>query len=390
LCYNKTTMPFDFDALVDRTGTWATRWDKYAGRDVIPLWVADTDFRAPAPVLDAMRARLAHGVLGYSTPPGELREVIAARMLGRHAWRIDPDWIVFLPGVVPGIHLAARHLVGPGDHVLLPVPLYHHFVQALRKAPRAYTEVPLVLSGGRWVFDEERLAASVRRETRMLYLCNPQNPGGTIFTRAELERLADFAARHDLLVCSDEIHSDIVLDRGKEHVPIASLSPDASRRTITLNSPNKAFNFPAAGCAWAIIEEEALRRAFSADHHATLHDASVLGYVGALSAYRECDDWLRAQLEYLAGNRDWVEREVAAMPGLSMAHVEATYLAWIDCSGLATSDVHALFLEHGVALSPGSQFGADRFVRLNFGTQRARLALALERMASAVSSTRSR
>jgi cysteine-S-conjugate beta-lyase len=230
----------------------------------------------------------------------------------------------------------------------------------------------------------------VRSETRLLYLCNPQNPGGTIFTRSELERLADFAARHDLLVCSDEIHSDILLEPGKPHVPIASLSAEASRRTVTLNSPNKAFNFPGAGCAWAIIEDEALRAAFSADHHATLHDASIFGYIGALSAYRECDGWLAAQLHYLRGNRDLVEQKVAAMPGLAMAHVEATYLAWIDCSGLAVQDPHAFFLEHGVALSPGAQFGADQFVRLNFGTQRARLAGALERMASAVSSTRSR
>ena len=383
-------MQFDFDAAVDRTGTWATRWDKYAGRDVIPLWVADTDFRVPSAVLEAMRERLAHGVLGYSTAPNDLREVIAARLSERHGWRIDPAWIVFLPGVVPGIHLAARYLVKPGDHVLVPVPLYHHFVQALRKAPRAYSEVPLVLSGGRWVLDEDRLAASVRNDTRMLYLCNPQNPGGTILTRAELERLADFAARHDLLVCSDEIHSEILLDPGKPHVPIASLSPEMSRRTITLNSPNKAFNFPGAGCAWAIIEDAALRGAFSADHHATLHDASVFGYIGALSAYRECDDWLAAQLQYLRGNRDLVEQRVAALAGLSMAHVEATYLAWIDCSGLAAPDPHAFFLEQGVALSPGAQFGADRFVRLNFGTQRARLAAALDRMASAVSSTRSR
>jgi cysteine-S-conjugate beta-lyase len=383
-------MKFDFDAPVDRAGTWAARWDKYAGSDVIPLWVADTDFRAPSPVLEAMHARIDHGVLGYTTPPDELREAIAGRMQRLHGWRIDPRWIVFLPGVVPGIHLAARHLVEAHEHVLVPVPLYHHFVQALRKAPRAYTEVPLVLAGGRWVFDEERLAASVLSGTRLLYLCNPQNPGGTVFTRAELERLAVFAARHGLLICSDEIHSDILLEPGRPHVPIASIAPEVSRRTVTLNSPNKAFNFPGAGCAWAIIEDEALRSAFARDHHATIHDPSVLGYVGALSAYRECDDWLAAQLAYLRGNRDLVERAIARMPGLSMAHVEATYLAWIDCSGLATHDAHALFLTHGVALSPGAQFGADRFVRLNFGTQRARLATALERMASAVSSTRSR
>lgn len=383
-------MKDDFDTPIDRAGTWSARWEKYAGSDVIPLWVADTDFRAPPAVLEAMQARLAHGVLGYTTPPEELREAIAARMWRLHGWRIEPDWIVFLPGVVPGIHLAARHLVPADGHVLVPTPIYHHFAKAVQRAPRAYSDIPLELAGGRWVFDEETLAAKVRRETRLLYLCNPQNPGGTIFTHAELERLADFAARHDLVICSDEIHSDILLDPGKPHVPIASLSPEVSRRSVTLNSPNKAFNFPAAGCAWAIIEDETLRGAFASDHHATVHDPSVFGHIGALLAYRECEAWLAAQLDYLRGNRDLVERAVAGMPGLSMAHVEATYLAWIDCSGLAVEDAHALFLAHGVALSSGAQFGAAGFVRLNFGTQRARLVTALERMASAVSSTRAR
>ncbi len=366
------------------------RWEKYAGRDVLPLWVADTDFRAAPAVLDAMRARLEHGVLGYTVPPDELREEIAARAWRRHRWRIDPGWIVFLPGVVPGIHLAARNLVGEGGHILVPTPVYHHFSQAARKARRAASDVPLVLEGGRWVFDEAALAASVRAETRLLYLCNPQNPGGTIFTRAELERLASFAERHDLVVCSDEIHSELLLDPGKAHVPIASLAPEVSRRTVTLDSPNKAFNFPGAGCAWAIIEDERLRAAFEADHHATVHGPSVLGYVGALAAYRHCDDWLAAQLRYLAANRDLVEQAIGGMQPLSMAHVEATYLAWIDCSRLGLHDPQELFLAHGVALSPGAQFGAPGFVRLNFGTQRVRLRSALERMASAVSSTRAR
>ena len=383
-------MQFDFDTPVNRSRTWSLRWDKYAGRDVIPLWVADTDFRAPPAVLEAMRKRPEHGVLGYTSAPEELRQVIVERMARLHGWRIEPNWLVFLPGVVPGLHLAARRLVQAGGHLLVPTPIYHHFKRAAELAPCEHTDVPLVLSGGRWVFDEECLAASVRPESRLLYLCNPQNPGGTIFTRAELERLADFALRHDLVICSDEIHSDILLDPGKPHVPIASLSPGISRRTVTLNSPNKAFNFPGAGCAWAIVEDEALRRAFSRDHHATVHDASVFGYIGAIAAYRDSDDWLAAQLDYLRANSDLVESSVTRMDGLAMAHVEATYLAWIDCSGLPVADAHALFLEHGVALSPGAQFGAPRFVRLNFGTQRARLAAALERMASAVSSTRAR
>jgi putative C-S lyase len=383
-------MQFDFDAPVDRAGTWSSRWERYAGRDVIPLWVADTDFRAPPCVLEALAGRLRHGVLGYTTAPQELREAIVERMQRLYRWRVEPDWIVFLPGVVPGLHLAARHLLPADGHALVPTPIYHHFKRAVELAPRAHTHVPLALHAGRWVFDEDRLAAAVRPETRLLFLCNPQNPGGTIFTRDELARLAGLAGRHGLVICSDEIHADLLLDEGKPHVPIASLSPEVSRRTVTLASPNKTFNFPGAGCAWAIVEDAALRRAFSSDHHATVHDASLFGYLAALAAYRGGDAWLAAQLEYLRANRDLVERAVAGMRGLSMAHVEATYLAWIDASGLGVKDAAAHFLAHGVALSPGEQFGAPGYVRLNFGTQRARLEEALARMDSAVSSTRAR
>jgi len=373
---------WDFDEVIERRGSWSTRWERY-GADVIPLWVADTDFRAPPAVLEAMQRRVAHGVFGYSAPPEALRAAVLERLQRLYGWRVEPEWLVFIPGVVPGLHLAARHLVRPEEHVLVPRPVYHHLRRAPELAPRAFTEVPLVLSAGRWVWDEDALAAAVRPQSRLLMLCNPQNPGGTIFTRAELERLAAFAGKHGLLICSDEIHADLLLDTGKPHVPIASLSPETCRRTVTLISPNKAFGFPGAGCAVAVIEDPALRRAFTADHHATVHDATVFGYEAALAAYRECGAWLEAQLAYLRANRDLVERCIAALPALKLAHVEATYLAWIDASGLGVADPHAHFLRHGVALSPGSQFGDARFVRLNFGTQKARLAEALKRISSA-------
>jgi len=373
-------MNIDFDAPVDRSGTWSLRWDRYPGRDVIPLWVADTDFRAPPVVIEAFREWLEHGVFGYTHPPEELREAIVERMARLYGWKVDGDWIVFLPGVVPGLHLAARRLARADEHALVPVPIYHHFKRAVELAPRAHDDVPLVLEGGRWVFDEERLATLVRANTRLLYLCNPQNPGGTIFSRAELARLAKFAERHDLVICSDEIHADLILDTGKVHVPIASLAPEISRRTVTLMSPNKTFNFPAAGCAYAIIEDDAMRRTFSVDLHATVHDASLFGYIAALAAYRGADEWLTAQLDYLRANRELVETTVSATPGLAMAHVEATYLAWIDASALGLADPQAHLLKYGVALSPGAQFGAPGFVRLNFGTQRARLVEALTRM----------
>jgi putative C-S lyase len=369
-------MSFDFDISVERAGTWSTRWERHAGRDVIPLWVADTDFRAAPAILEALSARVAHGVFGYSTPPHELRAAIAERMQRLYRWRVDPGWIVFLPGVVPGLHLAARQLVPAGGHALIPRPVYHHFKRAMELAPREFTEIALVLEHGRWVFDRDAFRASLRKNTRAFFLCNPQNPGGTVFRRQELEELA--ALSRDLLIVSDEIHCDLILDRGLRHVPIASLAPEVSRRTVTLMSANKSFNIPAAGCGWAIIEDAALRKAFSGEVAAhVIGSPSVFGLAATLAALRHGDDWLAAQLDYLRGNRDLVESTI----GLPMAHVEATYLAWIDCSTIP--DAADLFLRNGVAVYPGAQFGDPRFVRLNFGTQRRTLQQALKRITSA-------
>lgn len=354
------------------------RWQRYAGQDVIPLWVADTDFRAPPEVLAALEERARHGVLGYTNAPEELRAAIVDNLRSRHGWRVEPSWIVFLPGVVPGLHTAARRLAAPDEHVLVPTPVYQHFKRAVELAPRAHTDVPLVLQGRRWVLD---LDVVRRTPARLAYLCNPQNPGGTMFTRDELLQFAE--ATRDAVIVSDEIHCDLALELGKRHVPIASLSPEISRRTVTLMSANKTFNFPAAGCAWVVAEDARLREqmAFDVRSH-VLPSPSVFGYVATLAALRHGAAWLEAELDYLRANRDLVE---ACLP-LPQARVEATYLAWIDCSGLAVADPSEHFLRHGVALSPGAQFGAPRFVRLNFGTQRARLEQALERMRSALAS----
>ncbi|HEV8109910.1 MAG TPA: aminotransferase class I/II-fold pyridoxal phosphate-dependent enzyme, partial [Burkholderiales bacterium] len=310
--------------------------------------------------------------------PPALTEAICERLERRYAWRVQPSWVVYLSGVVPGLHLAARKLVPPDGHVLVPRPVYQHLRRAAELAPRRFTEIALVLDRGRWVFDPQDL----RKDADLFFLCNPQNPGGTVFRRGELERLA--AASGRAIIVSDEIHCDLVLDQDLRHVPIASLSPEVSRRTVTLMSASKTFNFPAAGCAWAIIEDDRLRRAFAADIAAhVLHSPSVFGYDATLAAFRGGDAWLAAQLEYLRGNRDLVERAMPAA-GLPTAHVEATYLAWIDACSLEAKDAYQLFLDAGVALSPGPQFGGSAaFVRLNFATQRARLAEALARMRAA-------
>ena len=373
-------MTFDFDTPVDRAGTWSTRWERHAGRDVIPLWVADTDFRAAPAILQALSARIEHGVFGYSTPPPELRAVIAERMERLYRWRIDPSWIVFISGVVPGLHLAARKLVPPEGHALIPRPVYHHFKRAMELAPRAFTELPLVLQQGRWVFDLDVFKQAVTSKTRAVFLCNPQNPGGTVFRRDELERLAGLS--QNLVIVSDEIHCDLILEEGLRHVPIASLAPEISRRTVTLMSANKSFNIPAAGCGWAIIEDPGLRNAFAGDVGAHVAGSpSVFGLAATLAALQHGGSWLAAQLDYLRGNRDLVERSI----GLPMAHVEATYLAWVDCVSL--NDASELFLKSGVAVSPGAQFGEPGFVRLNFGTQRSRLKEALKRISASLTTS---
>ena len=371
-------MQFDFDTSIDRSGTWSTRWDRYAGRDVIPLWVADTDFRAPPAVLEVFSERTKHGVFGYTLPPPELKEAIVRRLERLYGWRVDPEWVVFIPGVVPGLHHAVRALTQPHDHIVVPCPVYQHLKKAAELAPRPHTDVPLVLERGRWVFDLDFLKKSISSKTKLFFLCNPHNPGGTVFTREELLRLAELCG--DSVIVSDEIHCDLVLDAGKRHVPIASLAPEISRRTVTLMSPNKSFNFPSAGCAWAIVENPDLRKSFARDLDAhVLPSPSVFGYAAALAAYRDDEAWLQAQIAYLRGNRDLVEQGI----GLPMAHVEATYLAWIDCAPLGVENAHEFFLKNGVALSPGSQFGAARFVRLNFGTRRALLQEALNRIRNA-------
>ena len=336
---------------------------------MIPLWVADTDFRAAPPILEALSGRVSHGVFGYSTPPHELRAAIAARLQRLYNWRVDPGWIVFLPGVVPGLHLAARQLVPSGGHAFIPRPVYHHFKRAVELAPRAFTEVPLILERGRWIF------GALEKTAEPFFLCNPQNPGGTVFRRHELERIAEHCTG---LIVSDEIHCELILEKGLRHVPIASLAPEVSRRTVTLMSANKAFNIPAAGCGWAVIEDAGLRKAFSSEVSAhVIGSPSVFGLAATLAALTRCDDWLAAQLDYLRGNRDFLEQNI----GLPMAHVEATYLAWIDVSSMP--DAAERFLKRGVSVYPGEQFGDPRFVRLNFGTQRKTLVTAIERIKSA-------
>ena len=376
-------MSFNFDAPIHRRKTDSIRWDANP-QDVIPLWVADMDFAAPPCVVDALSARVQHGVFGYTHSPTALPEAIARYLQVHYAWEVDPSWIVFLPNVVSGLHTAVRQLTTPNQHVLIPRPVYHHLRLACTQAPRDFTELPLVLEENRWVLPFAQLDPFAKPNTRLLLLCNPQNPGGTVFTRAELSQVADFCLANDIIVCADEIHAGLVLDDNKRHVPLASLSKAISMNTVTLMSLNKTFNFPGAGLAWAVAENPLIRKAMQTDLHSTIADPSLFSYIATQAALNEGEPWRNALIEYLRENRHLVETRINTSNILHFAHSEASYLAWIDCSKLGLAKPQDLFLQHGVHLSPGSQFNEPKFVRLNFGTQRGLLNQALDRMELAI------
>ena len=377
-------MSFNFDAPINRRNTDSIRWDANP-HDVIPLWVADMDFASPPCVVDALAARVQQGVFGYTHSPTALPEAIASYLKEHYAWEVDPSWLVFLPNVVSGLHTAVRQLTTPNQHVLIPRPVYHHLRLACTQAQRDFTELPLALEANRWVLPFAQLANFAKPTTRLLLLCNPQNPGGTVFTHAELSQVADFCLANDILICADEIHAGLVLDDNKRHIPIASLSKAISMNTVTLMSFNKIFNFPGAGLAWAIAENPLLRQAIQTDLHSTIADPSLFGYIATQAALKNGEPWRKELIQYLRENRQLLETRINSSNMLHFANSEASYLAWIDCSKLGLTKPQDLFLQHGVHLSPGSQFNDPKFVRLNFGTQRALLNQALDRMELAIS-----
>ena len=374
---NETTRDFAFDRVVDRRGSDSIKWNKYAGRDIIPLWVADMDFAAPPVVLDALHHRVEHGVLGYAAPMPSLVEATLDYLDANYGWKVAPEWLVWLSGVVTGLNLACRVVDGG---VLTATPVYPPFLSAPRLSGRELSSVPLKLTTDGWRMDLDAMQAALKADTRLWLLCHPHNPVGRAWSDAELRDFADFCKRNDLIVCSDEIHCDLILDAERRHVPLACLDDEIARRSITLMAPSKTFNIPGLACAFAVIPDAALRRRFTGAARGIVPDVNVLGYVAAEAAFREGADWHRGLIDTLRRNRDRVEAAVGAMPGLAMTHVEATYLAWIDARGLGVDDPVAFFEAAGVGLSNGADFGLPGWVRLNFGCPGATLDAALERM----------
>jgi len=379
-------MAFDFNQWIDRRHSDSLKWHKYGDRDVLPLWVADSDFRSPPSVIEAIKQRAEHGVFGYGATPTGLIDITLSRLAQRYNWQIEPDWIVLLPGVVCGLNLSVRAFTEVGESTVSPTPIYPPFRGAAKLADRAQVNLPLRLQDDRWVMDLDDSA--MQGNERLLMLCNPQNPGGTVYRRDELEAQLAFAQQHDLIVCSDEIHCDLLLSPGAQHIPFAALSEDAAQRSITLLSPSKTFNIAGLGASLAIIPNSELRARFKRVREGIVPGVDILALVAAEAAWRDGDAWLAAQLDYLRTNRDWLVAQVNALPELQMAAPEATYLGWIDASKLDVASPMDYFEQHGLGFSPGHDFGDDNFVRFNFGCTRATLEQAVARLQKAVAARR--
>jgi cystathionine beta-lyase len=375
---------FDFDMAVERHDTASMKWDKYKGKDIIPLWVADMDFRSPPAIVDALHKRIDHGVFGYSIPPADLNEIVASMLKAEYGWSIKPQWLVWLPGLVTGLNVACRAVGEDNDSVMTAVPVYPPFLSAPGNSRRNLVKVPLWEIDNRWGFDFDRLEKEITADTRLFMLCNPHNPVGRVFTRDELATLAAICEKYDVVICSDEIHCGLLLDSDKKHIPTATLAPEVAKRTITLMSPSKTFNLPGLGCAFAVISDEKLRRRFSAAMAGIVPLVNAMGFTAAAAAYRDCSDWHASLLDYLQGNRDIVAHAVHKMSPLSVSPVEATYLAWIDMRSSDLKTPVRFFEDAGVGLQDGIEFDGRGFVRLNFGCARSLLETALQRMSSAL------
>lgn len=370
---NKTTQ---FDPAIERRASDSTKWSRFSNKkhDVIGAWIADMDLPTSDKIIDAIKNRLDERVFGYSEPPDQFFDVVIQRLEKKYGWRTKPEWFVPQPGVVPSLFFASNCIGDDGDAVMAARPNYHYFLETAAHTGRILQPIDCHLNKHRWEMDFDQMRQTISSKTKTFLLCNPHNPLGRVLDRYELETIADLCLRNGTMICSDEIHADLILDPDKRHIPIASLHPEVEKQSITLISASKAFNLPAiGGLSLAIIPNPEIRSAFQNQAYGVATHPGALAYAATLAAYKDCDDWLLQTINYLRSNRDYLEEQIANIEGLDMTHAEATFLAWIDVSKLGLESPVSKFLDHGIALSDGTEMGRADHVRLNFACHRSTL-----------------
>lgn len=397
---------FDFDRIIERRGTECVKYDLFDDPDVLPLWVADMDFESPPSVKQALHERVDHGIFGYTFDSKQLREAICERMARLYDWQVEPDEIVFMPGVVASLNAAMRATGSPGDNVLMQTPVYPPFLSspAVNGMEARHNELVPAERGGHLYYeiDFDAFEDAIDERTSMFALCSPHNPVGRVWSEEELKRMAEICIKHDVVIASDEIHGDLIFDDHPQK-PLAALSPEIAQHTITLMAPSKTFNIPSLGFSFAIIQNKQLKKQFEKAEALVVPHVGVLGLTAALGAYTGGDEWLHAVLDYMQSNRDYTTQFIEEhLPGVRTTHPEGTYLSWLDVraysNGASDEDdpmmqwIEPFFLKEArVALNNGAMFGdgGKGFARLNFAMPRARLEDALQRMKHAVEKVKS-
>lgn len=386
-------MKYDFDQVHERRGTSSLKWDalesRYGDKDILPLWVADMDFKPPAEVVESVVKRAQHGIYGYPAMPGDYFAAAADWITKHHLWQIKPEWIVHTPGVVIALNVIIQRFSAPGDGVIIQEPVYYPFMSSVTNNERKILNNQLLFDGKKYRVDfddfEKKAAAP---EAKLFLFCSPHNPSSRVWTADELNRMADICLRHNLLIVSDEIHSDLIFP-GFRHTPIASISPQIAERTITCYAPSKTFNLPGLESSFVVISSDELRAAMKKQITANALGANIFGPLAHTTAYRHGEDWLAQVMKYIEANylftKTFFENE---LPSVKVIEPEGTYLLWLDFRSYnlsASALRQKLRKEARCALNEGDMFGSggEGFARLNIACPRSILALGLARIKEA-------
>jgi len=381
-------MGYDFDTPVDRHNTASIKWDyskRFTGlKELLPLWVADMDFPACTEVIEALKRRAEHGVFGYTLEPESHYQAVVEWMRRRHGWEIRRGWMIAAPGVIPSLNLALLAYSQPGDGVIIQPPVYYPFKESIVNNARRVVENPLRLEGERYTMDFDQLEEAIDRRTRLLVLCSPHNPVSRVWSRPELEKLAEVCTRRKIIILSDEIHHDLIFN-GHRHTPTASLCEEAAAITVTLTSATKTFNLAGLGCSLVIASDKALRERFRRTQKCIWTGiANAFSAVATEAAYRHGESWLEQVLEYVQGNYEFLISFLGKrLPGARVIPLEGTYLAWVDLRALGLSDEQLkerILQQARVWLDDGPMFGSggEGFQRINLACPRSTLEQALE------------
>lgn len=386
---------YNFDEIIDRKDTNAVKLERckalFGTEDVLPLWVADMDFRTPDFILDAIRQRLEHPILGYTMPSKDFYPLMQKWITEHHNWNVKREWIGFLPGIVPGLAFAVQSLTEVGDEIIVQSPVYYPFFNVIENNHRVIVNNPLKKVDGKFVMDFEDLEKKFTSKTRLFILCNPHNPGGRVWTKEELQQFAEICSKHNVTIISDEIHADMVLPGNPAHTPLATVSEWAQNNTVTFMAPTKVFNMPGLISSGYIIPNSELRHKFAEFLEASeMNAGNIFAYIGAVAAYEHGETWRLEMLDYVKGNIDYIADFLKKnVPQVVPMIPEASFLVWLDCKalGMETDDLHKFFsLQAKLGLNKGTIFGegGEYHLRLNVACSRRVLEQAMMQLKEAV------